>query len=268
MNKTILITGGAGFIGSCYVLQARQRGERVINLDKLTYAGNPENLAELEQDKDYIFVQGDIGNAELVRWLLQTYRPDAVLNFAAESHVDRSIVDPEAFVRTNVLGTATLLRVVSQLQKREAYTADFNLHMDELETYFGHKLKKGDTLPRELFLTAPMDGTIIDISPRTRSRGRVDPNTAAVTMAVLDPIQIQIQVYESEVSRMHIGQEVSVDVVNMGGKKVRGKISMLSWMPIDATIAVPSFYFVYIDIENPDHMIRPGYKALVHIDVE
>lgn len=100
MSKTILITGGAGFIGSCYVLQARQRGERVINLDKLTYAGNPENLAELAQDKDYIFVQGDIGNAELVRWLLQTYRPDAVLNFAAESHADRSIVDPEAFVRT------------------------------------------------------------------------------------------------------------------------------------------------------------------------
>ncbi len=161
-----------------------------------------------------------------------------------------------------------LQRKDALLQKREAYTADFNLHMDELETYFGHKLKKGDTLPRELFLTAPMDGTIIDISPRTRSRGRVDPNTAAVTMAVLDPIQIQIQVYESEVSRMHIGQEVSVDVVNMGGKKVRGKISMLSWMPIDATIAVPSFYFVYIDIENPDHMIRPGYKALVHIDVE
>lgn len=117
MSKTLLITGGAGFIGSCYVLQARQRGERVINLDKLTYAGNPENLAELAQDKDYIFVQGDIGNAELMRWLLQTYRPDAVLNFAAESHVDRSIVDPEAFVRTNVLGTATLLRIVSQWWK-------------------------------------------------------------------------------------------------------------------------------------------------------
>ena len=65
MTKTLLITGGAGFIGSCYVLQARQRGERVINLDKLTYAGNPENLAELAQDKDYIFVQGDIGSQQV-----------------------------------------------------------------------------------------------------------------------------------------------------------------------------------------------------------
>ncbi|WP_297218039.1 dTDP-glucose 4,6-dehydratase [uncultured Desulfovibrio sp.] len=113
MHKTVLITGGAGFIGSCYVLQARQRGERVINLDKLTYAGNLENLATLHDDAAHIFVHGDMGNAELVRWLLRHYQPDAVLNFAAESHVDRSILDPEAFVRTNVLGTASLLRVVT-----------------------------------------------------------------------------------------------------------------------------------------------------------
>lgn len=145
MTKTLLITGGAGFIGSCYVLQARQRGERIINLDKLTYAGNPENLAELAKDKDYVFVQGDIGNAELVRWLLQTYRPDAVLNFAAESHVDRSIVNPEAFVRTNVLGTATLLRVVSQwwkeleMGKKEAFRF---LHVSTDEV-FG-TLREGD----------------------------------------------------------------------------------------------------------------------------
>lgn len=161
-----------------------------------------------------------------------------------------------------------LQRKDAMLQKRESCVTDFNLRTSELETYFGHKLKKGDTLPRELFLTAPMDGTIIDISPQTRSQGLVDPNIPAVTMAVLDPIQIQIQVYESEVSRMRIGQEVSVEVVNMGGKKVKGKISMLSWMPVNATIGVPSFYFVYIDIENPDHMIRPGYKTLVHIDME
>ena len=110
--QCLLVTGGAGFIGSCFVLQSRQRGIRVINLDKLTYAGNLENLASLASDPDHLFVQGDIGNAELVQWLLGHYEPDAVVNFAAESHVDRSILDPEAFVRTNVLGTSTLLRVV------------------------------------------------------------------------------------------------------------------------------------------------------------
>ncbi|MBQ9452557.1 MAG: dTDP-glucose 4,6-dehydratase [Desulfovibrio sp.] len=107
-----LVTGGAGFIGSCYVLQARRRGVRVVNLDKLTYAGNMDNLVQLRNDSGHIFVHGDIGNAELVGYLLEHYQPDAVVNFAAESHVDRSIVDPEAFVRTNVLGTAALLRVV------------------------------------------------------------------------------------------------------------------------------------------------------------
>lgn len=105
-----LITGGAGFIGSCYVLKARAAGVKVITLDKLTYSGNPENLASLENDPDHIFVQGDIGDYDLVASLLAEHKPRAVVNFAAESHVDRSILDPEAFVRTNVLGTTTLLR--------------------------------------------------------------------------------------------------------------------------------------------------------------
>ena len=145
MPKCILITGGSGFIGSCYILQAQQRGERVINLDKLTYAGNPENLAMLAHDNGYTFVQGDIGNAELVNWLLQNYQPDAVVNFAAESHVDRSIVDPDAFVRTNVLGTSTLLRVVTtwwkELTKEQKEAFRF-LHVSTDEV-FG-SLQEGD----------------------------------------------------------------------------------------------------------------------------
>lgn len=105
-----LVTGGAGFIGSCYTLLARRAGIRVINLDKLTYSGNLANLTPLEGDPDHIFVQGDIGNAELTARLLSEYQPDAVVNFAAESHVDRSIHDPEIFVKTNVLGTVSLLQ--------------------------------------------------------------------------------------------------------------------------------------------------------------
>ena len=133
-----LVTGGAGFIGSAYVLQARRAGVRVINLDKLTYAGNPANLAALTGDPEHVFVRGDIGNEELVAFLLDTYRPDAVVNFAAESHVDRSIVAPDAFVRTNVLGTASLLRVVKDwwrgLSLEQA--ADFRfLHVSTDEVY-------------------------------------------------------------------------------------------------------------------------------------
>lgn len=108
--STYLVTGGAGFIGSAFVLQARQAGTTVINLDKLTYSGNLDNLSSLKDDSAHIFVRGDIGNYELVSHLLATHRPSAIINFAAESHVDRSIHDPDAFIQTNVLGTSALLR--------------------------------------------------------------------------------------------------------------------------------------------------------------
>ncbi len=109
----ILITGGAGFIGSNFVLDwLAQCDESVVNLDKLTYAGNQENLASLSADPRHIFVQGDIGDAALVASLLAQHQPRAVLNFAAESHVDRSIHGPEDFIQTNIVGTFHLLEAV------------------------------------------------------------------------------------------------------------------------------------------------------------
>jgi len=109
----ILVTGGAGFIGSNFVLDwFAQRDEGVVNLDKLTYAGNPENLASLKDDPRHVFVKGDIGDAALVGKLLAQHRPRAVVNFAAESHVDRSIHGPEDFIQTNIVGTFHLLEEV------------------------------------------------------------------------------------------------------------------------------------------------------------
>ena len=107
---SILVTGGAGFIGSNFVLDwLEQSDEPVINLDKLTYAGNLENLVSLDKDPRHIFVQGDICDKELIDQLLQEHRPRAIVHFAAESHVDRSIHGPAAFMRTNIDGTFTLL---------------------------------------------------------------------------------------------------------------------------------------------------------------
>ena len=109
----ILVTGGAGFIGANFVLDwLGQTDESVLNLDKLTYAGNPENLASLQSDPRYVFVQGDIGDSVLVDKVLARYAPRAVINFAAESHVDRSIHGPEDFIQTNVVGTMRLLQSV------------------------------------------------------------------------------------------------------------------------------------------------------------
>ena len=167
--KTVLVTGGAGFIGSCYVLSRRTAGERVVNLDKLTYSGNIGNLASLDGDAEHIFVRGDIGDALLVRQLLHHYQPDAVINFAAESHVDRSIHDPDAFVRTNVLGTCTLLRGVLEWWKElseERRNAFRFLHVSTDEVY--GTLRPGDVA----FLL---------------SAGNVDDCTEAVSLLKLLP---------------------------------------------------------------------------------
>ena len=110
MNETILVTGGAGFIGSNFVLDwLEDAGTGVVNLDLLTYAGNPANLAALKDDPRHVLVRGDICDAGLVGSILREHQPKAVVHFAAESHVDRSIVGPEAFLRTNIQGTFTLL---------------------------------------------------------------------------------------------------------------------------------------------------------------
>ena len=110
MRKTILVTGGAGFIGSNFILQQmRDESTRIINLDKVTYAGNPKNLETIAADRRYRFVQGDIGDRDAVAKLLEQWRPDAIVHFAAESHVDRSIRGPEDFVNTNINGTFVLL---------------------------------------------------------------------------------------------------------------------------------------------------------------
>jgi dTDP-glucose 4,6-dehydratase len=136
---SILVTGGAGFIGSNFVLDwLAQSDEPVINLDALTYAGNLENLAGLDGDARHIFVRGDIGDFALVSRLLAEHQPRAVINFAAESHVDRSIHGPEDFIQTNIVGTFRLLEAVRECYGRLEKTAknEFRfLHVSTDEVY-------------------------------------------------------------------------------------------------------------------------------------
>jgi dTDP-glucose 4,6-dehydratase len=114
--KTYLVTGGAGFIGSNFVLYMLKKHDdiRIINIDKLTYAGNLENLKSIEKDSRHVFVQADICDKKHIGEIFETYSPDFVVNFAAESHVDRSITNPEVFAETNVMGTVTLLNVAQE----------------------------------------------------------------------------------------------------------------------------------------------------------
>jgi len=136
--QTWLVTGGAGFIGGNFVLEAVAAGQRVVNLDALTYAGNLDTLSSLKGNDNHVFVHGDIGDRALVDALLREHRPDAILNFAAESHVDRSIDGPGAFVQTNVVGTLALLEAARDYWRslegtaREAFRF---LHVSTDEVY-------------------------------------------------------------------------------------------------------------------------------------
>lgn len=138
-GDTVLVTGGAGFIGRWLVEQLIfQEDVRVINLDKLTYAGNLDSLEIVGTHPNHIFVQGDIGDVECVSYLLRAYHPKAIVNFAAESHVDRSIDGPRAFLQTNINGTFELLMSAYQYWQdlKEEKRQDFRfLHVSTDEVY-------------------------------------------------------------------------------------------------------------------------------------
>src|ERR687898_2090732 len=137
-RETILVTGGAGFIGGNFVLDRVVAGHRVVNLDALTYAGNLDTLAPISEDPNHVFVRGSIGDRSLVDRLLTEHRPRAVVNFAAETHVDRSIDGPRAFVQTNVVEMLELLEVVlaywQGLEGKERLEFRF-LHVSTDEVY-------------------------------------------------------------------------------------------------------------------------------------
>lgn len=135
----LLITGGAGFIGSNFILNRIEKGDQVVNLDKLTYSGNLNNLLSVQNRENYSFVRGDIGDKSLVRKIFSECRPDAVVNFAAETHVDRSVIDPESFVRTNVLGTSNLLLETLEYWKSlsQEEKAKFRFHHISTDEVYG-----------------------------------------------------------------------------------------------------------------------------------
>jgi dTDP-glucose 4,6-dehydratase len=136
MKRNVLITGGAGFIGSnfiCY-LQKNEPEITIVNLDLLTYAGSLENLKDLPKQRDYHFFQGDICNQQLVESLLREHHIDIIIHFAAESHVDRSLEGPGAFIQTNIVGTHTLLEAARQVWLNEKLVSDRPIRFHHIST--------------------------------------------------------------------------------------------------------------------------------------
>jgi dTDP-glucose 4,6-dehydratase len=129
----LLVTGGAGFIGTNFILSTvKESGESILNLDKLTYAGNMRNLESLRDNSGYVFVHGDVCDRELVRRLLNEYRPRAIVHFAAESHVDRSIAGPAPFIETNVVGTFALLEEARSFAEKQERFRFLHVSTDEV----------------------------------------------------------------------------------------------------------------------------------------
>jgi dTDP-glucose 4,6-dehydratase len=153
VNKTILITGGAGFIGSNFIpyFLEKYQNYKIINLDKLTYAGNLENLKEVEDNSRYKFIKGDICNKELVEFIFKEYDIKGVIHFAAESHVDNSIKNPNLFIETNVNGTYTLLDVAKKywMEKPFIYKKDYEdcrFHHISTDEVYGTLLENSNEL--------------------------------------------------------------------------------------------------------------------------
>ena len=159
MKNTILVTGGAGFIGSNFILDwIDSESASIVNLDKLTYAGNLQNLTSLEGNPRHVFIRGDIGDSALINRLLAEHEPRAVLNFAAESHVDRSIHAPGEFIQTNIVGT-------------------FNL-LESVRAYFGGLDEKSQKAFRFLHVsTDEVYGTLAPNDPPFRETNPYEPNS-------------------------------------------------------------------------------------------
>ena len=156
---SIIVTGAAGFIGSNFVLNwLEHNNEKVIALDKLTYAGNLENLTTAESNPNYAFVQGDIGDSTLIARLLQDHQPRAIINFAAESHVDRSIHGPDDFIQTNIIGTYRLL--------------------EEVRSYFNQLNKNFQNQFRFLHVsTDEVYGSLTESQPAFKETNKYEPNS-------------------------------------------------------------------------------------------
>lgn len=158
--KNLFVTGGAGFIGSNFVRYMLEKYPQynIVVYDKLTYAGNLDNLRDLAHDPRYAFVQGDICDAHAVRDALQKHRVDTIINFAAESHVDRSILDADAFLRTNVMGTFTLLEAAKQLGLERYH----QISTDEVYGWVDKPAQETDPLiPRSPYAAAKASGDLM-----------------------------------------------------------------------------------------------------------
>ncbi|GAB1253621.1 efflux RND transporter periplasmic adaptor subunit [Desulfovibrio falkowii] len=162
--------------------------------------------------------------------------------------------------------SAVSQRLTNAQKKLERADIVFQLYLAELSKYFGIPLKKGSVLPETFVLRAPMDGNVVRLDASVRPSGLISAGVPAVVIGVLDPMQAQILVHESEVESIHIGDSATIELVNDKSKKYTAKVVEISWKAQNLDVAAPSFYYVYFDISNSDYTLRPGFKVRANMD--
>ena len=151
-----------------------------------------------------------------------------------------------------------LLRVTIDKQER-----NFALRLDELSRYFGTPIRAGETLPVELTLTSPIDGYVLSLDAKVNPGSLLPANSTPVSVGKLDPVLIQVPVYEAEVSGIKEGDAVEVELPSLNDRKFHGTVNEISWISNDMNVSNPSYYTVEVTVPNPDLELKPGFKAVV-----
>lgn len=238
-------------------------GENVSKGEKLLeYTLHIKDLRPLQNEID---VAGGIDDLEMQDINMRQERLSKSSQFSLDSELaSKGLLSPQKKAQNNREADLLKKRYEAFTHKKQSTQENFSRRLQELENYFGFPVKAKMKLPKRFYLTANMNGTIIDMASQARPGGYLSGKI--FTIGQLNPIQAQIEVHESEITKLRVGQTVTVNPVNDNSQKFTGKIIMLSLHPINPAIAVPSYYYVWVDVDNPDQVLKPGYKVIIHVD--
>lgn len=247
IDKVLVQVGDTVSRGQRLVQYHLQAGERRAFQHELLFGGNTEDL---------LLQQAGLENEQL---------HNSTQLMRARQLAESGLGEKKDVARAGQIAANIQRRRQLVAQKLEKNARSFSLRAKELSEYFGVPVKAGSTLPEQMYLTAPIDGVVLDIASWAQTDTLAGGGAAPVSIGQINPMLLQVQVYESEIEKIQVGAAATIDVPSLSGKTFRGSVRRVTWNAIDLNIAAPSFYFVYLDIENPALELKPGFKVLAHI---
>lgn len=232
-----------------------QKGEKLLE-----YSMEVQDIRHLQNE---ISQQGGKADLENEKASIQKEQATHANRRKMDAELNAKGLGSPAEMATNArLANLINSRLASVSQKEKNSREFYASRLKELSSYFGFDVKPGQKLPEQFFVTSTMPGTIISMSPQVRPMGRA--SGPLLTIARLNPIQAQMEVHESEVAKLKINQPVSITRPD-SDEQYTGRISSISWLPTNPAVAVPSYYNVWVDIDNPHNVLKPGFKVIIHV---